>query len=135
MTKSQIAAQRRVYNIAAISAVGALLVWLSFSTGAEVRTGASRDAEVRAGAPSSTGELSLAAAEVDLEKAFWLCDHAATNGALDSGAAIACSTATEELKNSKFNGDFDALVAWWRENKPAEHQAIELARLASAFGN
>ena len=125
MTKSHIAVERRVYNLAAIGAVAALLGWLYLNGGAEVRAVASASAE----------ELAVAAAPVDLESAFWQCDYAATNGFLDSGTAIACSTATEELKNSKFNGDFDALVAWWRENKPAQHQAIEYAHLANAFGN
>jgi hypothetical protein len=125
MTRKIVSRERRISTIAAASAAAAMLGWLCFST----------DAEVQAGAPAATQELAAAGAPVDLERAFWLCDYAGTNGSVDSGTALACSAVTEELKNSKFNGDFDALVAWWRENKPAEHGAIEQARVASVAGS
>ena len=32
---------------------------------------------------------------------------------------------TENLKATKFKGDFDAMLAWWRQHKVAEHQALE----------
>jgi hypothetical protein len=66
-------------------------------------------------------------AAAELERAFWFCDYAATVGSVDSGMAIACSTVTQELKAKKFGGDFDALVSWWRQNKAAEHGALEAA--------
>ena len=122
MTKNLFSRERRISTIAAASAAGAMLAWLCFST----------DAEVQAGAPASTHELPAPAAPLDLERAFWQCDYAGTNGGVDSGTAIACSTVTEELKNGKFNGDFDALVAWWRQNKPAEHRALEISSRATA---
>jgi hypothetical protein len=43
-----------------------------------------------------------------------------------------CSAATEELKSMKFGGDFMALLAWWRGNKPAEH--ARLSRLMGESG-
>jgi hypothetical protein len=35
-----------------------------------------------------------------------------------------CSAATEELKNTKFGGDFMALLDWWRGNKPEQHARL-----------
>ena len=63
----------------------------------------------------------------ELEKAFWACDHAATVGRIDSGTAIACGGLTEALKQRKFNSDFNAMLAWWRQHKEAEHLALEAA--------
>jgi hypothetical protein len=62
-----------------------------------------------------------------LERTFWRCDHAATQGLLDAGAAMDCSVATEALKVRKFGGDFGAMLAWWRERKDAEHLALARA--------
>lgn len=81
-------------------------------------------------ASPSVAAPELSAAE--LERAFWICDHAATTRPVDAGAAVVCTMVTEQLKERKFNGDFDALVTWWRQNKPAEHQALEADDAASA---
>jgi hypothetical protein len=62
-----------------------------------------------------------------LERAFWRCDHAATQALLGAGAAMECSVATEALKTRKFGGDFAAMLAWWRERKDAEHHALAAA--------
>ena len=80
------------------------------------------------GAPSAaegaSGEdLSVA----KLERLFWACDHAATQGRIDTGTAIACGGFTERLKLRKFNGDFAAMLAWWQANKAAEHLALDTA--------
>lgn len=61
----------------------------------------------------------------ELEKAFWACDYAATVGRIDSGTAITCGGLTEALKMRKFDGDFNAMLAWWRQHKEAEHLALE----------
>ena len=61
----------------------------------------------------------------DLEKAFWVCDYAGTNGAVGPDQAAACIAITDELKRAKFDGDFDRLVAWWRNNKVSQHRALE----------
>jgi hypothetical protein len=68
-------------------------------------------------------ELRLA----ELEKAFWVCDHAATIGLIDGSTAITCGSLTEALKQRKFDGDFNAMLAWWREHKNAEHLALAQA--------
>jgi hypothetical protein len=43
---------------------------------------------------------------------------------------VLCATVTQDLKDIKFEGDFDRMVVWWRENKPAE-----FARLERSIGN
>lgn len=68
-------------------------------------------------------ELRLA----ELEKAFWVCDHAATIGPIESSTAIACGSLTEALKQRKFDGDFNATLAWWRQHKETEHLALTQA--------
>jgi len=61
----------------------------------------------------------------ELEKAFWICDHTATSGPIDTSSAINCSSFTEALKQRKFEGDFNAMLTWWRQNKEAEHLALD----------
>lgn len=63
----------------------------------------------------------------DLEKAFWVCDHAATiYGVLDLGTAVACAAATRDFRLRKFNGDFDAMLSWWQRNKAHQHQLLDM---------
>lgn len=66
-------------------------------------------------------------AATELERAFWVCDHAATTRGVDGSSAITCGVITEDLKVRKFSGDFNAMLAWWRLNKATEHQALETA--------
>lgn len=68
----------------------------------------------------------------DLEKAFWVCDYAGTNGVVGPDQAAACIAITDELKRTKFDGDLDRLVAWWRLNKAAQHQALDRPRIAAS---
>jgi len=68
-------------------------------------------------------ELHLA----ELEKAFWVCDHTATNGPIDTGTAVTCGSVTEALKQRRFDGDFNAMLAWWRQHKEVEHLALAKA--------
>lgn len=63
----------------------------------------------------------------DLEKSFWVCDYAATTGPMDSGTAITCGSVTEALKQHKFGGEFNALLAWWQQHKQAEHLGLAKA--------
>ena len=63
----------------------------------------------------------------ELEKAFWVCDHTATNGPIDMGTAVTCGSVTEELKQRKFDGDFNTMLAWWRQHKEVEHLALAKA--------
>ncbi|WP_173024817.1 hypothetical protein [Acidovorax sp. SRB_14] len=62
----------------------------------------------------------------ELEKAFWVCDYAATIDLVDIGNAIACGSLTEALRQRKFGGDFNAMLAWWQQHKEAEH--LELSK-------
>ena len=58
----------------------------------------------------------------DLERAFWVCEYAATTRA---NADIAtCAAVYEAVKQRKFGGDFEALLTWWQQNKAAEIQRI-----------
>ena len=126
MTKNLVSSERRVSivaNVAALVVVGGILTWFGFTAQAQEQTSApQRPVEV----------LASAASPADLERAFWLCDYAGTNGGVDSGAAATCSAVTEELKIRNFNGDFDAMVAWWRQHKPAKHQALKAVSRTSA---
>lgn len=60
----------------------------------------------------------------DLEKAFWICDYTATEKGVNATPVDICSKVTEDLKNEKFNGDFEDLTDWWRQNKLAVHQSL-----------
>jgi hypothetical protein len=60
----------------------------------------------------------------EIEKAFWVCDYAASIRLVDMGSAIICSRLTEALKQRKFDGDFPAMLAWWQQHREAEHQAL-----------
>ena len=66
-----------------------------------------------------------------LEKAFWVCDYVGTNGMVGGDHAVVCIAITDELKRTKFDGDFDRLVAWWRLNKVAEHQELDRVKVAA----
>jgi hypothetical protein len=68
---------------------------------------------------------------IDLEKAFWVCDYAGTNGVVGPDQAAACIAITDELKQTKFDGDFERLVAWWRLNKAAQHQALDQVKVSA----
>ena len=67
---------------------------------------------------------------VDLEKTFWMCDHAAAKGMIDVNQAAVCGAVTDELRREKFDGDFEKLLAWWRLNKVVEHQKLDEAHIA-----
>jgi hypothetical protein len=97
--------------------IAAALGWTCVGASAQERTNTQKSIEVSARASSFA----------DLEKAFWICDHAATTSGVDGGAAIACGAITEDLKMRKFSGDFDLMLVWWRKNKVAEHQALATA--------
>jgi hypothetical protein len=89
-------------------------------------------------APSAAQAVGADLRMAELEKAFWVCDHAATTSGVDRHTAVTCVALTDTLKQRKFNGDFDAMLAWWEQHKEAEHLALAavgrkaLARLAPA---
>jgi hypothetical protein len=63
-------------------------------------------------------DLSLA----EIEKAYWVCDYESSKSMLSMGDAATCSFVFEELKSRKFNGDWPAMLAWWKANKDAEYK-------------
>lgn len=66
----------------------------------------------------------------DLEQTFWTCDQISTRQFLSSSEAAICSTAFERLKQRRFNGSFDALLEWWRQNKEAARAKLNAAQKA-----
>ena len=68
----------------------------------------------------------------DLEAAFWMCDYLATTRGVDATPIAICSAVYDELKATKFAGDFNELLAWWKENKPAEHERIAVEQSEGA---
>ncbi len=68
-----------------------------------------------------------AAKIAELEKGFWVCDYLGTTRGTEGSHGVECGANYEELKQTKFGGDFDALVQWWRVNKAAQHAALESA--------
>jgi hypothetical protein len=74
-------------------------------------------------ARSSVGAPKIA----ELEKQFWVCDYIGTTRGIEGPHWEVCSANYEELKQTKFGGDFEKLVTWWRLNKVAQHQALESA--------
>ena len=72
--------------------------------------------------PGPLVEMRVAAlGAADLEEAFWICDYTATTVGMGATPVDLCSAVYDELKARKFNGDFEQLLYWWRQNKPAEH--------------
>lgn len=88
----------------------------------------------RASAPEGPQVFAPGAADGNMEKVFWHCDYTASRVGVDTGTALACASVFEEVKKEKFGGDFEALLAWWRENKLAEHRALEAASGKDAAG-
>lgn len=76
--------------------------------------------------PQNSAEAGSGA--IALERLFWMCDYAATAGTLQDNEIEMCGVVTEQLRLSKFEGDFEKLLTWWRLNKETEHQALLGAR-------
>lgn len=60
----------------------------------------------------------------EIERAFWVCDRAATINGIDNRTAITCGSLTEALLQRKFGGNFNAMLAWWWQYKEAAHLAL-----------
>jgi hypothetical protein len=86
--------------------------------------------------PETLVEMRVAAlGAADLEEAFWICDYTATTVGMGATPIGLCSAVYDELKARKFNGDFEQLLYWWRQNKPAEHarQAAGTSRRDASY--
>lgn len=49
-----------------------------------------------------------------LKDSYLACERMALRGALDPGTAAVCSAHYEALLKRGFDGDFDRMLAWWR---------------------
>lgn len=70
----------------------------------------------------------------ELERMFWVCDWSTTRTALSRDMFTVCSVAWDELKARKFDGDYDRMIAWWRENKAAAHAGLQARRRTAEAG-
>ena len=112
--KSKVPGSRLLINVAACAlALGAMGAYGQDAGQLSVSMGDIQAGVARAGVP-------------DLEQVFWRCDYVATTQGLEYAPAELCVAAYEELKQRKFGGDFDGLLAWWQEHKPVAHR--EMAR-------
>lgn len=102
-------------KLAALAAVGAALGWNSIDATAAIRLDAPRPPALR----------NAAVRDTDLERLFWMCDHAATTRMLDANERVACATVGEQFKTEKFGGDFERMLNWWRKNKTVQHQKLD----------
>ena len=117
MTRFAVSNQRPATSTAQVPAAllfAAVLSCLSAQTYAEESVKPSRSSE-------SVNARQVAA---NLEKEFWACDYAATTRGVGLGEGAMCGEVFEELKRSKFRGDFHAMLSWWQQNKAAEHLAL-----------
>jgi hypothetical protein len=77
---------------------------------------------------AAVARLPVSATKVtELEKGFWVCDYLGTTRGIEGPHAVTCGANFEELKQTKFGGDFEMLVTWWRLNKVAQHKALKSA--------
>lgn len=79
-------------------------------------------AAVSAQAQAPHRHLASTSAE-ELKRVYLECDRFATRTLLDLGDAAHCSMVGEELKHRIFGGDFERLLAWWREQKSIAAEA------------
>ena len=118
----------RKLSAAAAGCLGALAVLGAYTAGGwSQQTAAALE-------PATAQTVRLSGA--DLEKAFWVCDYTATEKGINATPIDLCSGVTEDLKNEKFEGDFDELLKWWRQNKVAAHESLrEQERLTQPAAN
>lgn len=59
--------------------------------------------------------------QAQLETLFWDCDARATQEALSAGDGALCAMAHDELRQRRFDGNFERLLAWWHTHKAGEY--------------
>lgn len=62
---------------------------------------------------------------IDLDQAFWECDHTATRHGVDATDPIRCQAIYDTVKRLHFGGDFDALFTWWKTNRDMEYARLD----------
>ena len=60
-----------------------------------------------------------------IDRAYWLCDDLMEQGKLDLEMSVVCSQITEVVKKERFEDDFEAYAAWWRQQKLAQAEAMQ----------
>ena len=61
----------------------------------------------------------------ELKRVYLDCDRASSTARLGMHQATQCSVVHEELKQRVFGGNFDQMLAWWREQRGvAESHAV-----------
>ena len=55
----------------------------------------------------------------ELKRVYLACDRASSAGLLATRDAMHCSIVHEELKKRVFGGDFERMLAWWKEERDA----------------
>jgi hypothetical protein len=58
-----------------------------------------------------------------LKQVYLVCEREDVRGGLDSGSVAQCSIVYERLKQRAFEGDFERLFAWSREELKRERMA------------
>jgi len=53
----------------------------------------------------------------ELKRVYLACDLASSIARLEMHEAMQCSIVHEELKQRVFGGNFDQMLAWWREQR------------------
>ena len=61
----------------------------------------------------------------ELERAFWICDYIASTRGMQFVSLDLCATITDQIKTERFGGDYDEMVRWWQEHKPAQHLRLQ----------
>jgi hypothetical protein len=69
----------------------------------------------------------------ELKAHYLQCERAASRVVLDAGTAANCSLVYEALLQRAFDGDFAALLAWWRENKLPDDEPAAAAPAPAVF--
>ena len=57
-----------------------------------------------------------------LQEVVLACTAVTNRALLDFGSAAACSFAYEALLSQRFGGNFQALLAWWKDRRSADPQ-------------
>lgn len=79
-----------------------------------------QETPVIAADPASLTGASLA----DLEHVFWACDYTASAFGPAHVDVDLCQGTYDALKQRKFGGEFERLLAWWEHNKPVQHERM-----------
>lgn len=63
-----------------------------------------------------------------LQEAYLACDRLAVRQRLAPTEAVACSVVGERLLREGFDGDWERLLAWWRQARAADARPAGPAR-------